>query len=179
MKENLNNNMVSAIAAMDEKRGIGKGNDLLFKIPEDFARMRGLTSGHPLIMGRATFESIGRVLPGRKSFVVTRDKNYKIPFVEPEGASVEVVHSLEEALLKAQDAPGSDEIFIFGGGQLFKEAIEKGVVDKLYLTKVNGDYGADTFFPEYEEQFTKVVNEEEGESDGYKYKFEDREKQAA
>lgn len=160
------NDMISAIAAMDEKRGIGKNNNLLFKIPEDFKRMRSLTDGHPLVMGRKTHESIGRVLPNRTNIIVTRDPDYKV-----EGAVV--VHSLEEAFAVAQKSPGADEIFIFGGGQIFQKVLPK--VDRLYLTIVEGDYGADTFFPDYSE-FKKVVFEQAGEWDGYKYTFLDLER---
>lgn len=171
MKENL----VSIIAAMDEKRGIGKNNDLLFRIPEDFERMRGLTRGHPLIMGRKTFESIGRLLPDRTSIVITRDPQRvkSVSFYSPE---VEVVPALTEGIEKAKQSPGSEEIFIFGGGEIFKEAIEKGVVDKLYLTVAEGDFGADTFFPDYSE-FKRVIKEEFGESKGIKFRFIDLERQ--
>ena len=175
--------MISIFVAIDDKRGIGKDNDLLFKIPEDFRRMKELTTGHPIIMGRRTFESIGRVLPNRTNIVITRDSSFKF-----EG--IVVVHSLEEGLEKARNVilseakdlnkeidssakPQNDisaEIFIFGGGQIFKEAIEKGLVDRLYLTVVEGDYSADVFFPDYS-MFTKVVSEEAREADGYKYKF--------
>lgn len=199
---------------MDEKRGIGKNNDLLFKIPEDFARMKVLTTGHPIIMGRKTYESIGKVLPNRTNIIITRDSDYKV-----EGAII--VHSLDEAIDVAkksqvnshsgkrgtsksrinltnlqqegswtsQDDKNDEEIFIFGGGQVFKEALEKHLVDRLYLTIVKarlpspggeatggqGDYGADTFFPDYSE-FKTVLNKEERESAGYKYTFIDLEK---
>lgn len=175
--------MTSIIAAIDEKNGLGKNNDLLFKIPEDFKRMKELTTGHPIIMGRRTFESIGRVLPNRTNIIITRDSSFRF-----EG--IVVVHSLEEGLEKAKNVilseakdlnqkidssakPQNDisaEVFIFGGGQIFKEAIEKGLVDRLYLTIVEGDFGADTFFPDYS-MFTKVISEESREADGYKYKF--------
>jgi len=153
--------MISVVAAIDEKRGLGKNNDLLFKIPEDFKRMKELTTGHPLIMGRKTFESIGRILPNRTNIIVTRDPDYKF-----EGAVV--AHSLEEALRQAQGE--NKEIFVFGGGQLFKEAIEKGLVDRLYLTIVEGDYGADVFFPDYS-GFGKTITDEARVADGYKYRF--------
>jgi dihydrofolate reductase len=161
----MKNVRVSIIAAIDEKRGLGKDNDLLFKIPADFKRLKELTTGHTIIMGRKTFESIGRVLPNRTNIIITRDSNFKV-----EGAIV--AHSLEEALEKSIT---EHEIFIFGGGQIFKEAIEKGLVDRLYLTVVKGEYGADTFFPDYS-QFTKVLNKEEYEEDGYKFTFLDLEK---
>lgn len=156
--------LVSIIVAMDEKRGIGKNNNLLFRIPEDFARMKTLTSGHPLIMGRKTHESIGRVLPNRTNIIITRDPDYKV-----DGAVI--IHSLDDAIEKAKESPGSDEIFIFGGGQVFKEALEKNLIDRLYLTLVKGDYGADTFFPEYEG--FKKIKEEHGQSGEYKYSFVD------
>lgn len=154
--------MINIIVAMDEKRGIGKGNDLLFKIPSDFERMKYLTIGHPIVMGRRTFESIGRVLPGRINIIITSNSELEI-----EGAVI--VNSLEMAIEAAKDAPGADEIFIFGGGQIFKEAIEKNLVDRLYLTVVEGDFGADTFFPDY--SGFKIVSEEKREEGDYRFKF--------
>lgn len=158
---------VSIIAAIDEKRGLGKNNDLLFKIPEDMKRLREITTGHPLVMGRKTFESLGRLLPNRTHIVITRDSQRieKLPY-HPEA----VVTSLEDGIEIAKKSDGSEEIFIFGGGEIFNQAIEKGLADRLYLTIVEGDYGADVFFPEYPE-FTKVVSEEKKEVDKYKYKF--------
>jgi dihydrofolate reductase len=161
--------MISIVAAIDEKRGIGKNNDLLFRIPEDFERMKKLTAGHPLVMGRKTFESIGRKLPGRTSIVITRDPS------SLESLSYQpdiVVSSLEEGLEKAKDAPGSDEIIVFGGGQIFTEAIEKGLVDVLHLTVVEGDHGADTFFPDYS-KYNKVIREQVIDNGEYKFKFLD------
>jgi len=160
----------SIIVAMDEKRGIGKNGDLLFRISEDFKRMNAITRGHPLVMGRNTFESIKRRLgDGRVSIVVTHDPERvkKISFYSPE---VQIASSLIEGIKLAKQCSGSEEIFIFGGGQIFEEAMEKNLVDKLYLTVVEGDFGADTFFPDYSE-FKKVIFEKEGESEGYKYKF--------
>lgn len=190
----MNKPTISAIVAMDEKRGIGKDNTIPWRIPGEQKMFKEITMPHPMIMGRKTFESLGRILPGRPHIVITRDNNYEV-----EGISV--VHSLEEGLetAKAMETkrlssptpigdPGvmdsrlrgndkeiggydnSDEIFIIGGGQIFKEALEKGLIDRLYLTVVEGDYGADTFFPEYPE-FTKKVIEEDKEVEGYKYKF--------
>ena len=163
--------MVSIVVAMDSKRGIGKNNDLLFRIPEDFERMKKLTAGHPIIMGRRTFESIGRVLPGRTNIVITKNPEFKIQNLASKGDAFRsyVVGSLEEAIEVAKKSPGSEEIFIFGGGQVFKEAIEKGLVDRLYLTIVEGDYGADTFFPDYSK--FKIVEKEERSDGKYKYSF--------
>lgn len=158
--------MLNIIAAIDSKRGLGKNNELLFKIKEDFVRMKKLTSGHSIIMGRKTFESIGRPLPNRTNIVITRDQGYK-------SEGIKVVHSLDDALRQAQGEQGNDEVFIFGGGQIFKEALP--MVDTLYLTVVSGDYGADTFFPYYS-MFTKTVFEQSGQEGDYCYKFLELEK---
>lgn len=116
-------------------------------------------------MGRKTFEAIGRVLPGRTNVIITRDLSYQAP-----GAIV--CGSLEQAL-KAAKQKDQREIFIFGGGQVFEEAMP--VVDRLYLTIVEGDFGADTFFPDYA-AFKKVLYQKEGEFDILKYKFLDLER---
>jgi dihydrofolate reductase len=169
--------MISVVVAIDSKNGIGKDNDLLFHIPEDFKRMHQIISRHPLVMGRRTFESIGRVLLNNTSIIITRG-DYQFPeFVktEEEKQKCIVVHSLEEGIEVAKKVQGSDNIIVFGGGQIFKEALEKNLVGRLYLTVVDGDYGADTFFPDYS-NFKKVIFQEEHESDGYKFKFLDLEK---
>lgn len=164
--------MINIIAAIDSKRGIGKNGQLLFKIPEDFKRMKDLSMGHPIIMGRKTFESIGRSLPGRTNIVITH--NVSLPSQAWErGANMAIVGSLNEGFAVAKRSPGSDEIFIFGGGEIFRQVMDK--VDKLYLTLVEGDFGADTFFPDYSE-FKKVIFEKEGEFEGLKYKFLDLER---
>jgi dihydrofolate reductase len=165
--------MISIVVAIDSKNGIGKNNNLLFKIPEDYQRMKKIIFGHPLVMGRRTFESIGRVLPENTSVIITKNPDFQFPdFVKTseEKQKCIVVHSLEEGIKKAKGAVGSDEIFVFGGGQIFKEALAKNLVDRLYLTIVEGNFGADTFFPDYAE-FKKVLFEEEHESGGYKFKF--------
>jgi len=163
----MNQPRVSIIVAMDEKRGIGKNNDLLFRIPDDMKRVRAFTTGHPLVMGRKTFASLGRLLPNRSHVVITHNPESlkEIPY-QPEA----VASSVQEGIRNAEQFPGSDEIFIFGGGQIFKEALEQGLVDRLYLTLVKETYGADTFFPEYPE-FTKVIEKEEKESENHKYTF--------
>lgn len=169
--------MISIVVALDSKNGIGKNNELLFKIPEDYQRMKKIIFGHPLVMGRKTFESIGRVLPENTSIIITRG-DYQLPdFVktDEEKAKCIVVHSLEEGIAKAKTVPGSDNIVVFGGGQIFKEALAKNLVDRLYLTIAEGDFAADTFFPDYPE-FKKVLFEEDHESNGYKFKFIDLEK---
>jgi|WetSurMetagenome_2_1015567.scaffolds.fasta_scaffold01228_12 dihydrofolate reductase len=171
----MKENMISIIVAMDEKRGIGRNNDLLFRIPEDFRRMTEITSGHPIVMGSNTFKSLGRILPGNRThIVVTRDakKVKNISFYKPE---VKIASSLENGIELAGDCRGAEEIFIFGGGRIYNKAMAKKLVDKLYLTIVEGNFHADTFFPDYAD-FKKVVFEKKGESNGLRYKFLELEK---
>jgi dihydrofolate reductase len=156
---------ISIIAAVAENKAIGKDNKLLWHISEDMQRFKKITTGHPVIMGQKTFESLGRPLPNRTNIVLTLDKSYQAP-------GCAVVHSLEEAI-KVASEKDNDEIFFIGGGQVYNQAIK--FTDKLYLTLVEGDYEADTFFPDYSE-FRKVVFEEPHESAGYKYKFLELEK---
>lgn len=161
--------MVSIIAAIDSKRGLGKDNKLLWHIPADLKRFKNLTSKHTIIMGRKTFESIGRILPGRTNIVVTRNPSlYDISIYD--ALNLIVRGSIEEAIETAKDQEGAGEIFIIGGGQIYKEAIEKGLVDRLYLTLVEGDFGADTFFPEF--SGFELMSEEEGFEGEYKYTFQ-------
>jgi dihydrofolate reductase len=161
---------ISIIVAMDSKRGIGKNNQLMWHIPGELPRFKNITTGHPIIMGRKTFESIGKPLPNRYNVVITRDPKFKIQNLASQGQVLEscVVNSLEEALRQAQGKLGSDEVFVIGGGQIYQQAIAKA--DRLYLTLVEGDFGADTFFPDYS-SFTKVISEENREEEGHKYKF--------
>jgi dihydrofolate reductase len=168
---------ISIIVAIDSKNGIGKNGQLLFRIPEDFKRMSEITNGHPILMGRTTWESLPekrRPLPGRYNIVITRNEGYLINGAR-EGKNFAIVKSLEDAIEKAKSCLGSEEVFVFGGGQIFKEAMKKNLVDKLYLTIVEGDFGADTFFPDYSD-FRKVVFEKKGGSGEYKYKFLELEK---
>lgn len=156
--------MIAAIASGN--RALGKNNELIYKISEDLQRFKKITSGHIVIMGRKTFESIGKALPNRINIVITRHPDFA-------AENVVVTHSLEEALRLAELKAGDEEVFVIGGGQIYEEAIKKA--DKLYLTIVEGNPEADTFFPEYSE-FKKVVFEESHESDGLKYKFLDLER---
>ena len=154
---------ISAIAAIGEHRELGRNNQLLWRIPGELARFKEITMGHPMIMGRKTFESIGRVLPGRANIIITRDSAYQI-----EGAIV--VPSIEKAIEVAKKQPGGDsEIFVIGGGQIFKETLS--LTDRLYLTIVHKSYpDADVYYPEYPE-FTQVVSQEEKEGPEFSYTF--------
>ena len=159
--------MISLIAAIGAKNELGYGNDLIWKIKDDLARFKSITSGHPIIMGRKTFESIGRVLPNRTNIIVSHD-----PGLEIDGAKVAT--SIEQGLEIARSEKGADEVFIIGGAQIFEQAIK--FADKLYLTKVNSEAPmADTFFPDYSE-FTKETFREAHEDDGLEYVFINLEK---
>lgn len=137
--------VVTAMSIVD--RGIGKENRLLWHIPEDLKRFKALTYGHPIIMGRKTFESIiailGKPLPGRTNIVITRDTTYA-----PLGAHV--AYSLEEAILHAKKERPK-EIHIGGGAEIYRLALP--FVSKLYVTWIHGKSEADTFFPPFEEEF--------------------------
>jgi dihydrofolate reductase len=126
---------VSLVVAMDRQRVIGHQGRLPWHIPEDLKRFKALTMGHSIIMGRKTHESIGRLLPGRRSIIVTRQRSYVVP-----GALV--VHSLKEALAACA---GEEEAFVIGGGEIYREAL--AVADRIYLTEVQGNYAGDTLFP--------------------------------
>lgn len=133
---------ISIVVAMTKDRAIGWRAGLPWgRVASDLKRFRDLTMNHTLIMGRKTFESIGRVLPGRRSIVITRNPNY--------GASgVTVASSLEDALDKAG---GAAEVFVIGGGEIFSLALP--IADKLYVTKFFGEFPGDVFFPEFETQW--------------------------
>jgi dihydrofolate reductase len=163
---------ISLIVAVDKNRGIGKNGKMPWDIPADLKRFKEITMGHPIIMGRKTYDSIGRLLPERYNVVITRDQEFKINNLR-KGENFAVVSSLNEALQLVSVAQGNDECFIIGGGQIFNEAIN--ISDKLYLTLVEGEYDVDTYFPEYS-MFKNKVYEEIGESNGFKYKFINLEK---
>nr|AIA11751.1 Dihydrofolate reductase [uncultured bacterium] len=128
--------LISLIVAVSDNGVIGKDNQLLWRLPDDLKRFKQLTLGHPMIMGRKTFESIGKPLPGRTSIVVTRNTS-----VEIEGAMV--VHSLEDALAEARKIEAS-EVFIIGGGELYTQA--QHLADRLYVTEVHSAFEGDTYF---------------------------------
>ncbi len=158
---------VSSIAAIGKNRELGRGNDLLWRIPGDLKQMRQRTEGHTLIMGRKTFESIIEArktpLPNRTSIVITRSTAHNPNFDFP---NVILAHSMEDALAKAR-AVEPEEIFIFGGAQIYAEAMP--FVDRLYLTLIDATENADTFFPPYEHLFTRKVSEQKEVWDGLAY----------
>jgi dihydrofolate reductase len=157
---------ISMVVAVSENLVIGKDGWMPWNIPSDLKHFKKITAGHPIIMGRKTFESIGKPLPKRTNIVVTRDLNYSF-----EG--VKVVSSLKNAILEAGKID-QEEIFVIGGGQIYKQALE--LADKLYLTLVQGEFEGDTFFPEYRNIFTKTVSEFQSEENGFKFSFLELEK---
>lgn len=161
---------LSIIAAMGNGRVIGKDNTLLWHIPDDLKRFKALTLGHPVIMGRKTWESLPekfRPLAGRSNIIVTRQGAY-------EAAGAMAIHSIEEARAAAARAPGAEEIFVIGGAQLYAEALP--FADRLCLTLIDDDRNGDAYFPEYEQQFTKKLSEELHEWNELKYRWIDLER---
>ncbi|MCX6794221.1 MAG: dihydrofolate reductase [Candidatus Gottesmanbacteria bacterium] len=139
---------------MGKNRELGQDNHLLWNIPSDLKRFRAITRGHPVIMGRKTYQSIGRPLPDRTNIVIS---------------SKSEISSLDAAIAKAQSSPGSEEIFVIGGGSVYAQAIDRA--DRLYLTVVDAaSSAADTFFPDYC-RFTKVISEEPHEENGIRYTY--------
>lgn len=146
--------MISLIAAIGKNYELGKKSSLLWHMPADMKHFRETTRGHTVIMGRKTFESIGKPLPNRRNIVVTRDRAYS-------AAGIEVVHSLDEAVNKF---PGPEEVFVIGGAEIYKQAME--VADRLYITYVGGDFpDADAFFPEIIPIVWNEVSREEHKKD--------------
>lgn len=137
------------IAAAGEDDSLGKDNDLLWHLPDDFKRFKRLTSGHKIIMGRKTFESFPKPLPNRVHIIITRDRNYHVTCDD-----CLVVHSLEEAVNLIED----EEAYIIGGGEIYKQG-EK-YADGIELTRVHGTFNADTFFPSIDQEDWELVAEE-------------------
>jgi len=158
---------VSVIVAVSRNQVIGKDNQLIWKLSADLKRFKALTAGHTIIMGRKTFESIGKPLPDRTSIIITRQADY-----QEEGCIV--VNSLDEALEKAAD---QEEVFIIGGGTIYKEALDKA--NKIYYTKVHKSFEGDTFFPVLDLKEWESVRREDclpDEKNKYPYSFIDYER---
>ena len=152
--------MVSIIVAIAQNGTIGDKNALLWHIKEDMRFFRTTTSGHAVIMGRKTFESLGRPLPNRTNIVITRNAALEI-----EGCKV--VGSLDEALSLCS---GEEEIFIIGGGEIYRQAM--GVADKLYITLVHNSYEGDTRFPEIGSEWEEIFRERHERGETFEYPFE-------
>ena len=140
--------MIIMIAAAAENNALGKNNDLVWHLPDDFKRFKELTSGHHIIMGRKTFESFPKLLPNRTHIIITRQKKY-----QPEHCIV--VDSIEKAL---EFVPEDENTFIIGGGEIYKQSLE--YADVIELTRVHGSFEADTYFPEINPDHWELIEEE-------------------
>ncbi|AYA76741.1 dihydrofolate reductase [Bacillus sp. Y1] len=152
--------MISLLWAMDENRAIGRNNQLPWHLPEDLKYFKRVTMGKPIAMGRKTYDSIGRPLPGRENIVITRNQGVTI-----EGCTV--IHDVKD-LLKRDD----EELFVIGGAEIFKEIIP--FADRLYVTEIREEFEADTFFPEYNLSDWELIESTLGikdEKNPYNYEF--------
>jgi dihydrofolate reductase len=155
--------MISIIVATDKKGAIGKDNALLWHLPNDLKRFKALTVGHPIIMGRKTFESIGRPLPGRTNIIITNNKELKID-------GCVIVFSLKDAIVACE---GKDA-YIIGGGSIYEQSME--IADMIYLTLVDVELDADTHFPKIEDEKWQLVHSEmhtKDEKHQYDFQFID------
>lgn len=156
--------MLSIIVAVANNNVIGKDNKLIWHLPADLKRFKELTTGKTIIMGRKTFESLGRVLPNRKHIVLTRNKEWKY-----EDNQVKVITKLEELEREIKD---KEENFVIGGASIYKMLMP--YTNKMYVTKIEEDFEGDTYFPEINEKEWKIVEVENGIKDDknpYNYKY--------
>ena len=146
--------MITLIVAMGKNREIGKENQLLWHLPKDLKRFKELTSGYPIIMGRKTYESIGKPLPNRTNIVISRKNDW---FEE----GILIVGSIKEAVKFAKKI--DEEVFVIGGGNIYEQTID--LADKLEVTLVDAVLDADTFFPKINEKIWQKTNEERHQKD--------------
>lgn len=150
---------LTMIAAVAANGVIGRDNQLIWHLPDDLRRFKRLTMGRAIIMGRKTFESLPKLLPGRAHYVLTRNRNYAVP----EG--VALCHSPEELLAKLPDG----ENFVIGGGEIYQILLP--YADRLALTEIEKDYDGDAFFPHFDKNEWKLTEEEEGEAGTVPHRF--------
>ena len=152
---------LNLIAALGKNGVIGIGNRLPWQLPDDLRHFKALTLGHPVLMGRKTFESLGRPLPGRRNIVITRNAHYR-----PEGA--EVAGSIEQALALCQ---GAQEVFFIGGADIYRQALP--LAERLHLTEVDASPAGDAFFPAFDRarwrESARVGRRDEGSGLGYAF----------
>ena len=160
--------LISLIVAMAEQRVIGRGNAMPWHLPADLRHFKAVTMGKPVVMGRRTFESIGRPLPGRRNLVISRNPEWQ-------AAGVDVAPSLEAALAMLADC---EEVMIIGGGQLYAEALPRA--DRLYLTHIELAVEGDTFFPDYQRYQWQQIEQSSHPADDknpHAYRFETLQRQ--
>ncbi|MDZ7726639.1 MAG: dihydrofolate reductase [Candidatus Campbellbacteria bacterium] len=154
---------LNIIAAFTKKdRVLGKDGRMPWNIPSDLKRFKRLTTGHPVIMGRRTYESIGRSLPNRTNIVVSGE-------MYGNGRNFTVARTPSEAISKARENEGSDEVFIIGGQEVYRATLHKA--DRLYLTIIEEEFEGDVFFPNFNEKEFRLVEKEEGSENGYNFTF--------
>lgn len=151
--------MISLIVAHDKNRVIGYENAMPWHLPGDLQYFKQVTMGKPVIMGRKTFESIGRPLPGRRNIIITRNEAYK-------AEGIEVVTSVEAALALVE---GTEELMIIGGEQIFTQCLP--IADRLYITLINHEFKGDTYFPAYEGWQLVSFQEVLTAPEGYTYQY--------
>ncbi|TLV00972.1 dihydrofolate reductase [Dyadobacter luticola] len=155
--------LISIIVAVSENGAIGKDNQLLWRLPDDLKRFKQLTLGHPMIMGRKTFESIGKPLPGRTSIVITKNPDFSF-----EG--VVAAHSLEDAIAKAK-ATGTNEAFVIGGGEIYRQTLP--LAERLFVTEVKTNIDGDTYFKIPDSAaWTETERVVHGQDEKHVFKFE-------
>lgn len=156
--------MLSIVVAISENNVIGKNNKLLWHIPEDMKRFKELTTGHTIIMGRKTFESIGKVLPDRRHIILTRDSEYVV-----NNENVEIVNNINELDSHIDE---NEENFIIGGAIIYNQLIKRA--DKVYMTKIHKVFDGDAYFPKLSETEWKEVERKQGlknEKNPYDYEY--------
>ena len=142
---------LSIVAAIANNNVLGKNNQLIWHIPEDLKYFKKLTTGHTIIMGRKTYESIGKALPNRKTIIISRQKDYIA-----EGCTV--IPNIEAALLLAED---DKEVFVAGGGEIYRQVINLPCTSRLYITKISASFDGDTFFPEIDTRSWELIGNDE------------------
>jgi dihydrofolate reductase len=154
--------MITIIAAAGENNSLGKDNDLVWHLPDDFKRFKELTSGNHILMGRKTFETFPKPLPNRTHLIITRQNDYSVP--EKCFIFDSIQSSLDEVLEHSDN-----NIWIIGGGEIYKQSME--IADRIELTRVHSDFEADTFFPEIGEEWELVSEEYHPSDERHKYDF--------
>lgn len=155
--------MIAIVVAAAENNVIGKDNGLIWHLPADLRHFKQITMGHPILMGRKTYESIGKPLPGRTSVIITTQKDY-----EAEGCIV--THSVQEAVAQARQL--DEDLYIIGGAHIYEQTLP--VTDRIYMTRVHASFNGDVYFPELDEKDWETVEEEHHEPDEknkYSYSF--------
>ncbi len=148
---------LSILVATAKNRVIGKNNALPWHLPADLKHFKALTMGHPIIMGRKTYESIGRLLSGRTNVIVTRQKAYQV-------AGAITANSIDDALKVCQaGVEGNDEVFLIGGAELYRQTLE--LCDRMYITEIQRDFDGDTYFPAFDMEEWKEITREKNFSE--------------